>query len=579
MVKGMLYLARRWANSTKIGAHSRRYASSIHQAKAIPRKNWALALGVAGLVGSAAALHLFAPHISLDTANQGKTVEEVQSHTSVDTGVWVVINGKVYDLTDFLSRHPGGKSIILKYAGKNALAIFNKYHALNFVDKYLEPSECLGPLIGELEEAPDITATNEKDKEVWRQNLPPLDEIFTVTDFEYIARKTLLAPAWYYYSSGSDDEVTLRENHNAFLRIFFKPRVLVDIDSVDILTEMLGTPTSVPFYCSAAAQAKLGHPDGELAIARGCGKENVIQMISQYASFPLESIVAAAAKHQTQWYQLYFLSTKDALAIVKNVNSLGLKAIFVTVDTPELGRREKDMKSRLLTEKRMTEELTEKENADENDVGDDSDSSHGETKNDHDDLKSSVVYGRNMSATWNDIKDIQSWTDLPVAIKGVQSVEDIVLAAENGIKAVVLSNHGGRQLDYSRAPIEVLADAYPVLKEKGLDKKIEIYIDGGVRRGGDIIKCLALGARGVGLGRVFLYANACYGEAGVRKAIDLLREEIRIDMRLVGVSKLSELGPEHLDLRNLHSRAAPVDNLYYRNYEPLSPPVFGHEKN
>lgn len=178
---------------------------------------------------------------------------------------------------------------------------------------------------------------------------------------------------------------------------------------------------------------------------------------------------------------------------------------------------------------------------------------------------------------WKYIPEIKMWSNLPLVIKGVQSVEDIVIAAEKGVDAVVISNHGGRQLDYSRAPIEVLADAMPVLREKGLHDKIEIYIDGGVRRGGDVIQCLALGAKGVGLGRMFLYANSCYGEAGVKKAIELLKEEIRIDLRLLGVSNIHELGPEHLDLRHLHSRCPPRDNLYYGNYEPLSPPKFTHE--
>lgn len=495
--------------------------------------------------------------MSLDSQASGVTVDEVQKHNSLDTGVWVVINGKVYNLTEFLSRHPGGAKIILKYAGKDALAIFNKFHAQNFVDKYLTPEECLGHLIGEMEVAVDVTEVGDDSQRLENiQNMPLISEVFRVSDFEYIAKKILPPTAWCYYSSAADDEVSLRENHNAFSRIFFIPRVLVDVSSVDTSTTMMGESTDVPFYCSAAAQAKLGHPHGELSIARGCGKEGVIQMISNYSSYSLEEIVGEATEGQTQWFQLYVSDPESAKDSVDECNELGLKSIFVTVDTPELGRREKDIKFRAQILAQMDDTVQSLDVLDAEDLG------------------SFVVYGDETAVTWKDISEIRTWTDIPVAVKGVQSVEDVVLAAEKGVKAVVLSNHGGRQLDYSRAPIEVLADAMPVLKEKGLDDKIEIYIDGGVRRGSDIIKCLALGAKGVGLGRIFLYANSAYGEEGVRKACQLLKEEIRLDMKLLGVTSISELGPHHLDLRNLYARSPPTDHLYNSNYEPLSPPEF-----
>lgn len=547
------------------GASARALSRTIRQARFKPARFlstarnptpgfWKLS-GFTIIAGSAIALYAVSQSIiELDNNNtDGVTVAEVQSHNSVEKGVWVVINGIVYDLTEFISRHPGGAKIILKYAGKDALAIFNKFHAPNFVEKYLTPEECLGPLIGEMEIAADVTESDDPERQDYLDNIPPISQVFNLSDFEYIALKILPPTAWCYYSSGADDEISLRENHNAFSRIFFKPRVLVNGSDVDISTEMLGAQTDAPFYCSAAAQAKLGHPDGELSIARGCGDENVIQMISNFSSYPLEDIIGQT-KDQTQWFQLYVSDDKQCRDDIKQCNDQGIKAIFVTVDTPELGRREKDMKLRAAIEMAMDE-----------------------NKGDNDALGSAVVYGKDTSVTWDNIADFKKQTNLPIVIKGVQCVEDVVLAAENGVKAVVLSNHGGRQLDYARAPIEVLADCYPVLRAKGLEDKIEIYIDGGVRRGSDVIKCLALGAKGVGLGRVFLYSNAAYGEQGVKKAIELLKEEIRLDMRLLGVSKVSELGPQHLDLRNLYSRSAPSDNLYNSNYQPLQSVKFGNE--
>lgn len=520
------------------------------------RPNWKVPT-VSALLLSAAISWLSQPVALALEDTQGVTVEELQKHVSAES-VWVAINGKVYDLTGFLGRHPGGANIILKYAGKNASTIFNKYHAPNFVDKYLTPDECLGPLIGELEPEKDITEVGDSElRQEYLDNIPPISEIFRVSDFEYIARKILQPSAWYYYSSGADDEVTLRENHNAFSRIFFNPRVLVDVNNVDLSTTLMGLPVSVPFYASATAQGKLGHPDGECSIAKGCGKEGVMQMISNYSSYPLADIVGAAEKDQPQWFQLYHEGESKSQLLVSECDNLGLKGIFVTVDTPELGRREKDMKLRAEIEASSDDQKSSTE---------------------YKELTSNVVYDKNYTVTWKEIDKIASWTQIPVTVKGVQSVEDVVLAAEKGLKAVVISNHGGRQLDFARAPVEILADAMPVLKEKGLDKNIDIFVDGGVRRGSDIIKCLALGAKGVGLGRVFLYANSCYGEEGVRKAIQLLRAEMILDMKLLGVKKLSDLGPQHLDLRSLHARNSPRDNLYYENYEPLSPPTFRHER-
>lgn len=172
--------------------------------------------------------------------------------------------------------------------------------------------------------------------------------------------------------------------------------------------------------------------------------------------------------------------------------------------------------------------------------------------------------------SWKIIDRILATTDLPVGLKGVQRGEDVVIAAEKGIKAVVLSNHGGRQLDFSRPPLEVLAEARAMLKEKNLEDSIEIYIDGGVRRGSDIIKALCLGAKGVGLGRPFLYAMAGYGEEGVSKLVSILQLEIQNNMRLLGVRKIDDLNESFIDCKNLTLRNPKAgDSLYDEAYQPL----------
>lgn len=495
---------------------------------------------------------------------EGVTVEDVQYHNSVERGVWVVINGYVYDLTEFLSAHPGGPDIIKKYAGKDASEIFKKYHARDIMDKMLPAKLHLGPLKGEMEVAPDITVVGNEELRLARvKNMPLLLKLYNISDFEYVAKKILPVNAWAYYSGAADDEITLRENHYAFGRIFFKPRVLVDVSDVDISTEMLGTKTDAPFYCSAAAQAKLGHEDGELGIARGCGSENLIQMISSAASFPLADIMDAAVEGQKQWFQLYVTEDRDeAFKTIKTCEERGIGGIFVTVDTPQLGRREKDLRIRFFQEDDEEEEEV----------------NYLDNKRSDEDLgKKDPIYYKDASLSWKDIELFKKSTTVPIALKGVQRVEDVLSAIEHKVDAVVLSNHGGRQLDYSRAPIEVLADVMAVLKEKKLEDKIEIYVDGGVRRGTDVLKALCLGAKGVGLGRPFLYANSTYGDQGVARAIQLLKEEIILDMKLLGAKSIKELTPELLDMRSLHVKQAPRDMLYDAGYVPLSPPRFRDE--
>ena len=345
----------------------------------------------------------------------------------------------------------------------------------------------------------------------------------------------------------------MRENHSAFHKIWFRPRILVDVEKVDFTTTMLGTKVDIPFYVTATALGKLGHHEGEVLLTKAAKKHNVIQMIPTLASCSFDEIMDAAEGDQVQWMQLYVNKDRAITKkIIEHAEKRGCKGLFITVDAPQLGRREKDMRSKFT------------------DVG--SNVQAGATTDTSQGAARAISSFIDPSLSWKDIPWFQSVTKMPILLKGVQRVEDVLKAVEAGVQGVVLSNHGGRQLDFARSAIEVLAEVMPVLRERGWENRIEIYIDGGVRRGTDIIKALCLGAKGVGIGRPFLYAMSAYGQPGVDRAMQLLKDEMEMNMRLIGASSVDQLNPSLLDARGLstHTATVPIDHLVSRLYLSLS---------
>lgn len=554
------------------------------------------------------------------------SIEEVQKHNS-KSDCWVIIHGKAYDVTDFLQEHPGGSAIIVKYAGKDATKAFDPIHPGDTLTKYLKSQYHKGPVEGTIKKpakakasapppAPSNGSTTEQPKpsgntvgefdveydehdgldplptsspetastasstpesqddddeydddeddppsehELRRRKLvklkPDLSQIYNLTDFEFVARHTMEKTAWSYYSSGCDDEITLRENHLAYQRIYFKPRILRDVTNIDLSTTMNGTKVTAPFYITATALGKLGHEEGEVVLTRSAAKHNLIQMIPTLASCSFDEVVDAADGKQTQWLQLYVNKDREVCkSIVQHAEKRGIKGLFITVDAPQLGRREKDMRSKNI------EDLSHVQGDD-----DEADRSQGAAR-----AISSFI---DTSLNWKDIPWFRSITKMPIYLKGVQTVEDVLLAVEHGVDGVVLSNHGGRQLELSPPPIEVLAEVMPILRERGLQDKIEIYIDGGVRRATDILKAICLGAKGVGIGRPFLYAMSTYGDDGVKKAIQILKDEMVMNMRLLGVTSIDQLDESYVDTRKMN-RYVPEDKLFQGVYEPMVSPAF-----
>lgn len=354
----------------------------------------------------------------------------------------------------------------------------------------------------------------------------------------------------------------MRENHSAFHKIWFRPRVLVDVENVDFSTTMLGTKVSIPFYVTATALGKLGHPEGEMVLTKAAHEHNVVQMIPTLASCSFDEIVDARQGDQVQWLQLYVNKDRNITKrIVEHAEARGCKGLFITVDAPQLGRREKDMRSKFSDAGSNVQATS----------GDNVDRSQGAAR-----AISSFI---DPSLSWKDIPWFKSITKMPIILKGVQRVEDVLRAVEAGVQGVVLSNHGGRQLDFARSGVEVLAEVMPALRERGWENKIEIFIDGGVRRATDILKALCLGAKGVGIGRPFLYAMSSYGLPGVSKAMQLLKDEMEMNMRLIGASKIEDLNPTMLDTRGLNTHSAPVpsDNLNLQVYDPLDAPRFSEK--
>lgn len=334
----------------------------------------------------------------------------------------------------------------------------------------------------------------------------------------------------------------------------------MNVEHVDFSTTMLGTKVSAPFYVTATALGKLGHPEGEVIFTRAAREHNVVQMIPTLASCSFDEIVDARQGDQVQWFQLYVNKDRGITKrIVQHAESRGCKGLFITVDAPQLGRREKDMRSKF------------------SDVGSDVQATGGEAVDRSQGAARAISSFIDPALSWKDIPWFKSITKMPIILKGVQSVDDVLRAVEVGVQGVVLSNHGGRQLDFAPSAIEVLAEVMPVLRERGWENRIEIFVDGGVRRATDIIKALCLGAKGVGIGRPFLFAMSAYGLDGVNRAMQLLKDEMEMNMRLIGATKIEELNPAMVDVRSLragHHVAVPADSLNMHAYDPLQAPRF-----
>jgi L-lactate dehydrogenase (cytochrome) len=290
------------------------------------------------------------------------SMDDVAKHNSKED-CWVVLYGKAYDLTKFARVHPGGAKLIIDAAGKDATALFDPIHPKDIMDKLLKPSLTMGVVDPATIKPEHVAKPEEKKKappkkavkaeaegevlEIQEFVKPPLAAMLNTFDFESVAREVMEPQAWGYYSSGGDDEITLRDNHMAFQRITMRPRILVNVRDVDMSTTLLGVPASLPLYFTATALAKLAHKDGEVAIVKAAKKAGVPYMLPTLSSYTLDEMLEARQPGQDVFSQLYVNPERSrSEEYVKKLEAAGVKALFVTVDAPQLGRREKDMRNK-----------------------------------------------------------------------------------------------------------------------------------------------------------------------------------------------------------------------------------------
>lgn len=348
-----------------------------------------------------------------------------------------------------------------------------------------------------------------------------VDDVLRLDEFEALAREKLEPEAYAYYASAAADGITVADNVAAFRRHKLRPRILVDVSDIDTSIELLGTRAAVPFGWAPCALQGLAHPDGEVASGAAAGERGVLFVQSTMSSRSLEQVVEGSAG--PKWFQLYVHRDRSVSEdMVKRAATAGFGAIVLTVDLPVPGYREMEIRNPVRVEPEALGNFAGLQ------IG----------SEDFLELIGGLI---NASLTWDDLTWLRGLSDLPIVLKGVLTAEDAVLAVEHGVDAVWVSNHGGRQLDRSVAAIDVLEEV-----AAAVDGRAEIYLDGGVRRGTDVVTALALGARAVFLGRPLLYALAAGGPSGVDRAMFLLQAEVRNAMALIGARSVSEIARAHV---------------------------------
>ncbi|NXS61240.1 HAOX2 oxidase, partial [Brachypteracias leptosomus] len=326
-----------------------------------------------------------------------------------------------------------------------------------------------------------------------------------LSDFEAYAKKYLPKIAWDFFAAGADDCSTRDENILAYKRIRFQPCMMRDVSVMDIRTKLLGTEISFPVGIAPTGFHQLAWPDGEKSTARAAKVMKTCYIASTYSTCTLEEI-SAAAPGGLQWFQLYIHRNREvSKQLVQRAEASGFQALVLTADLPYTGKRRDDVHNGFHLPP------------------------HLKLKNLEGAFEVCKMNHLDPSVTWNDIYWLQSLTNLPIIIKGILTKEDAELAVRHGVQGIIVSNHGGRQLDGGPATIDALVEVV-----EAVQGKVEVYLDGGIRKGSDILKALALGAKCVFIGRPALWGLAYKGEEGLQDVLRILQDEFRLSMALAG---------------------------------------------
>ncbi|KAK5442674.1 hypothetical protein LTS15_010881 [Exophiala xenobiotica] len=436
---------------------------------------------------------------------------EVSKHNQ-DDDAWIVLNGVVWDMSGFAARHPGGRDVIEEYFGQDGSQVYNGIHSPGMAEKYLGQSK----KVGLIEAGAPKTDATEDDVPVVK---PDLDTIISIYEFEKVAQTALRPKSWAYISGSTENGLTKTANQDWYQRIWFRPRVLTGVGTVDISTSMFGRKWASPILNCPFSSAMLAHGDGELALARGfgaCGNPMVIPTMSSYS---VQEIVEAFPRGHPFFFQLYVHSDRSEMEkLLDQVCEVRPQGILVTADLPVMSKREGYTKFLVHERQKKPKKTLQVESA----------------------QRPEELVSVDPDLTWADIQWIQKRTGLPTFVKGIQCASDARKALECGCAGIYISNHGGRALDTAAPSILVLLEIQATCPE--ILDKLEVFIDGGIQRGTDILKAICLGASAVCLGRPFFYSLA-YGEEGVKHVIKILEAELATAMQLVGITSLDQAHP------------------------------------
>ena len=363
----------------------------------------------------------------------------------------------------------------------------------------------------------------------WQNQLVPFEmkdakDAISVADFEEMARRLLPPAHWGYMASGVDDDRTYRANIDGYKKIELRPRRLVDVSKPDLKVDLFGKTYDSPIFICPTGGHKMFHPEGEVATARGAKAKNALQILSTVSSSSIEDVTQA--RGEPVWYQLYVPSKwENVETLVRRVEATGTPVMAVTVD---------------LLAGRNTETFRRFRRQDTRDCT----VCHGPGEPGTNLAERPMFKGLDMkgfgmnpaSLDWAFVDKLRKFTKMKIVLKGIEAPEDAKLAVEHGVDGVLVSNHGGRAMETVRATIEDLPEVVDAV-----NGRIPVFVDGGIRRGSDALKALALGAKAVGIGRPYLWALTSFGQSGVERVLDILNAELRLAMRQCGMPTLARI--------------------------------------